>query len=128
MAGMREASKVIGDVRQAVSAMDDDGGAQELPNPDSIPQFLRVVFAFTTIDIENTLRRSCDLVLRDTGADKGVRNRRAQADPGTSATSGRGEAALARADCVRLGRRGGGVCAAASEEADTCEPRRRGRR
>jgi hypothetical protein len=96
LAGLREAGKVVGDVRSAIAAAEareeeEEGGggddddhraehmAMTMPSAEAVPQVLRVVFAFTTIDIENTLRRACDLVLRDEGVEKATRLRRAHA-------------------------------------------------
>lgn len=73
-----EAAKVAKAVHKTVGAEEPD--KELVPDAEQIPQFLKVVFQMTVVDVENTLRRSCDLVLRDADPqDKKARRRRGEA-------------------------------------------------
>ena len=77
-------AKVAKEVHKTVGA---EGPDEDLvPDAEQIPQFLKVVFQMTVIDVENTLRKSCDLVLRDSDPqDKAARRRRGEAMAGLGA-------------------------------------------
>jgi curved DNA-binding protein CbpA len=82
---MKQTAGAMVDVAKVASAVHKTVGAEEpdeelVPDAEQIPQFLKVVFQMTVLDVENTLRRSCDLVLRDTDPqDKAARRRRGEA-------------------------------------------------
>lgn len=82
---LNQTTQALVDVAKVARAVHKTVGATEpdedmVPDAEQIPQFLKVVFGMTVLDVENTLRKSCDLVLRDTDpADKKARQRRGEA-------------------------------------------------
>ncbi len=82
---MKQTAGAMVDMAKVASAVHKTIGAEApdeeiVPDAEQIPQFLKVVFQMTVLDVENTLRRSCDLVLRDSDPqDKAARKRRGEA-------------------------------------------------
>lgn len=82
---MKQTAGAVIDMAKVASAVHKTLGAEGpdeelVPDAEQIPQFLKVVFQMTVLDVENTLRRSCDLVLRDTDPqEKAARRRRGEA-------------------------------------------------